>query len=132
MQTPIEGCADVLQGPAIAFEPQAGGRSLPVVLRLLHQRQATLGMPLPRPGQVGGLRKFFQGIAAGGIEQAVVNILVAHLHVQQGLGDQLGDRAEHLAGFDVFADNHRRCRLQGETAAKHTQSAQAGLFAGAE
>ncbi|MNQ84899.1 hypothetical protein D3C85_1000400 [compost metagenome] len=89
-------------------------------------------MPLPRPGQVGGLRKFFQGIAAGGIEQAVVNILVAHLHVQQGLGDQLGDRAEHLAGFDVFADNHRRCGLQGETAAKHTQSAQAGLFAGAE
>ncbi|MNR51648.1 hypothetical protein D3C85_1713530 [compost metagenome] len=58
-------------------------------------------------GQFGGLFEFFQGIAAGGVEQAVEHVFVANVHAQQGFGHQLRDRTEHFAGLDVFADDHR-------------------------
>ncbi|MNO93644.1 hypothetical protein D3C76_852470 [compost metagenome] len=89
-------------------------------------------MALAGVGQFSALFEFFQGITAGGVEQAVEHLFVTDVHDQQRLGHQLRDRAKHLARFDVFAHDHRRGRFQGKATAQDAQAPQAGLFAGSE
>ena len=131
-QAPIERRTDVFQATGIALDPQAGRNVLPVVLRLMHQGQAAFGMAFAGGGQLAGLFEFFQGIAARGVEQAVEHLFVTDVHVQQGFGHQLRDRAKYLARFHLFADDHRRRRRQGKAATEQPESAQASLFADTE
>nr|BFE95926.1 hypothetical protein GCM10020185_64620 [Pseudomonas brassicacearum subsp. brassicacearum] len=108
------------------------GVFFPIVFRLSHERQAAFGVALLADRQLPGFGQLFQGIAAGGVQQAIAHLFIADLYIEQRFGDQLADRHQHLFGRDMLADDHRGGRGQVETAHEHRQPPQAGLFAGRE
>ncbi len=90
-QAPIEGGADVFAQRRVAIDPGLGCGHFPVVAGLLHQHQAARGMAFVGGVEFSRQGEFFQGVGAGDVQQAVHHFVLAGLHIQQGLGDQLRD-----------------------------------------